>query len=235
MSLKEHIQGGSLGAEIILYKIDLSMFNEADLFLTNGTDSDGTPISFGGQVYSPLPIVADGFKMKTSGPLPRPKIKISNISNAFTAIVSNNDDLLGAILTRIRTYDRYLDGHPDADSTKKKPEDIYEFNDLTLHTRSEVAWQMRALMDQEGTELPGRRIIKDYCDHTYRKWNGSAFDYSKATCPYVGSASYDELDASTTSANDRCSKRLGACQLRFGANAALPTRAFPGTSRLRTR
>ena len=99
MSLKEHIQGGSLGAEIILYKIDLSMFNEADLFLTNGTDSDGTPISFGGQVYSPLPIVADGFKMKTSGPLPRPKIKISNISNAFTAIVSNNDDLLGAIMT----------------------------------------------------------------------------------------------------------------------------------------
>lgn len=236
MTIAAHIQGANLGARVTLYKLDLTMFDLAPVYLAPGTEGSSI-VSFGGQDYAPHPIRAEGFELVTNGPLPRPSFEVANLDNSFTAIVEQNDDLQGAILKRIRTYERYLDSGAEPDGDSHLPIDVYQLSLKTKHTPSIIGWTCSALMDQEGVQLPGRQIIRDYCDHVYRRRNDAdtGFDYTNVTCPYAGASYFDEDDLPVAASLDRCSKRLTGCRLRFGDNAVLPTRAFPGVARLRGR
>lgn len=233
--LPEHIQKFDLGPRVFLYQVDLTMFGLGTLYLAPGT-TGSSAVGFGGQPYAPHPIRADGFELTTIGTLPRPTISFANLDNSFTALVEQNDDLQGGIVTRLRTYGRYLDNGAEPDGNKFLPPDIYLLSQKTKHNQSEIAWTLGAAMDQEGVELPGRPIVRDWCGHDYRRWNGTAFDYTNVTCPYTGTSYFDENGDATTAAFDRCSKRLGTgCMKRFGTTGVLPTRAFPGVARLQAR
>jgi lambda family phage minor tail protein L len=90
-----------------------------------------------------------------------------------------------------------------------------------------IEWELAPATDQEGVLLPRRQVLSQYCTHTYRRWNGTAFVYG--SCPYTGSQFFTEQGTSTNDpAKDKCSRRLDTgCIKRFGNNP-LPTRAFPG-------
>lgn len=233
-TIKSHIQAFDLGAEVTLFKLDLSMFGLADMFFTSGT-TGSTSVVFDGETYAPYPIQAEGFELTGDGPMPQPTLTVANIDGIFTATVDSNDDLEGAILTRTRTYERFLDGAVDADPTAIKPPDVFILTQKTIDDGEQIQWVCSSAIDLEGVTLPARKMIRDYCNHDYRVWNGSAFVYTNATCPYNGTVYLDAQDVSTTAANDVCGKRLGSCRARFGAGAVLPTRAFPGLARVRAR
>lgn len=237
MTIRDHVQGFDLGDEVFLYRLDLSEFGLGLVLLTPATESNSQAISFGGETYAPHPIKAGGFEMSTVGSLPRPTVTIANLDNSFTALVEQNDDLHGATLTRVRTYGRYLDGGPDEDGDQHLPLDVYVLSQKTEHTQERISWQCAAAMDQEGAELPARTITRDYCDHETRRWNPltAAYDYVNVTCPYIGDPK-DENGLPCAPADEVFSKRLKTCCIaRFGANAVLPTRAFPGVSRIRVK
>lgn len=236
MTIRQHIQGFNLGEPVVLYEFDLQEFG-LGLFRLAPAPHGGQVISFGGQPYAPHPIDSEGWELTSAGSLPRPTVTVANLDNSVTALIEQNDDLHGAIVTRIRTYARYLDGGAEPDGNAHLPLDVYQLSLKVEHTQEQISWQLAALMDQEGVELPGRPIVRDYCDHGVRRWNAAtaAFDYTLATCPYVG-APKDENGQPCAPAAEVFSKRLvTCCQARFGANAVLPTRAFPGVARLRTR
>jgi lambda family phage minor tail protein L len=233
LSIRGHVQQTALGARVTLFHIDLSSFNEADFYITGGPDG-GDAVSFGGQVFSPWPVRAEGFEVST-GKLPSPMFTLANLSGILDPIVEQNEDLIGARLTRIRTYDRYLDGGVEPNGDAYLPLDIYEFASLEAHDNEVVSWRLSALIDQEGIKLPGRQCVRDYCDHITRRFVGGSFDYTGATCPYTG-APKDVDGNACAPADEVFSKRLGTCcQARFGETAALPFRGFPGVARLRGR
>lgn len=238
MSIREHIQRPALGAEITLYEIDLTEFDQGILYITPTTDGEGSAVSFGGQVYAPHPIKAEGYETAHSGPMPRPKITIANLQNSLTALIENNDDLQGATVRRIRTYERYLDSGDDPDGFAHKPIDEHEISRKVADDGEIVAFELAAKMDLEGVKVPRRKIVRDYCDLKYRRWDADAgeFDYSEATCPYAGAQSYDRNGDPVPDAEDEPSKRLNTCcQTRFGENAILPFGGFPGVARVRAR
>jgi len=242
VTIRRHVQRFDLGARITLYELDLTVFGLGIVRIAPTTDGAGKAIGFGYEnggeiIYAPHPVKAEGFELTSAGALPRPKFAVANLDNSFTALVEQNDDLHGGILTRIRTYDRYLNNGAEPDSNTHLPLDIYQLSQKTAHTQERISWECSALMDQEGVELPGRPIVRDYCDHDTRVWNPAtgAFDYANATCPYAGDPK-DENGLPCAAADEVFSKRLvTCCQARFGANAVLPTRAFPGVARLRGR
>jgi lambda family phage minor tail protein L len=149
--------------------------------------------------------------------------------------VELNNDLVGARRTRIRTYDRYLDGGPEPNGDAHLPLDVYEFSALETHDDEIVSWRLAALIDQEGVKLPGRQCVRDYCDHIVRREVNGAFDYTGATCPYSGVPR--DVNGNVCAPEDEVfSKRLvTCCHARFGATAALPFRGFPGVARIRGR
>lgn len=238
-AITEHVQRLGLGKEIHLYEIDLSLFGEQNLYLTPGDENSTVHgVTFDGQLYSPYPIIASGFDVTVDGPLPRPTFTVANTNGILTALVLNNDDLVGATLTRRVTFAKFLDDGSDPDPTAILTEDVYIVRRKIGDTpqRGTIGWELGAAIDLVDTYLPNRIAQRDFCDHTYRVWDGAAFDYTNATCPYTGTVYRNAADAPCAAADDVCSKRLtGGCKARFGANAELPFRGFPGIARYRVR
>lgn len=241
MSISEHVQRSDLGARVVLFHIDLSMFGETDLYITPGDEGAPThAVTFNGQVYSPYPIETEGFIVSGTGPLPRPTITIANTSGILTALVRNNSNLAGAILERVVTFAKFLDNGSDPDPTAILTRDLYIIRRKVADNprRGVLKFELASIMDLVDTYLPGRVVVRDFCDHSYRVYDPDTddFDYSKATCPYNGTVYLNEQDLPCEKSEDRCSKRLtGGCKGRFGANAELPYRGFPGVSRFRAR
>ena len=72
---------------------------------------------FGGKTYSQMPIEAEGFDYRGTNKgsnLPRPIVRVSNLFSAVSSILSEvntvtpHNDLIGAVLTRKRTFAKFI-------------------------------------------------------------------------------------------------------------------------------
>jgi lambda family phage minor tail protein L len=234
-AIKEDIQSPTPGKIVTLYALDATDQGAASVYyFTQNTVSGISSVVLGGITYTPLDCEIDGMEFSGQGSLPQPKIRISNVSKTLAAEIIAYNDLLGAKLTRIRTFEKYLDGQPEADPTAIFSNDVYVVERKSIHNKYIIEWELAAYMDFTGTRIPKRQIIKDACTHVYRIWDItiSGFDYDNATCPYTGTDYFDVTGAVVSGAQDKCGKKLSDCILRFGTDP-LPTRAFPAVASTR--
>ena len=226
------------GGLVTLYELDARNLGDTDIRrFTRDTVNGGATILWNGNQYQPIDIEAEGFEWGGSGAPPTPTLKISNVSMYAGVLVRQFNDLCGATLTRIRTYEDFLDNGATPDPTMKFPIDVFRVERKTAHNKVYIEFELAVIFDQEGLKLPNRQCIRDTCTHIYRRYDSSTgtFDYSKATCPYTGTSYFQRDGTSTTKkSEDLCGKRLTNCIQRFGSNAVLPTRAFPGMQRYST-
>jgi lambda family phage minor tail protein L len=229
-------------ALIHLYHLDTTVIGGTlELFWTPSVDASNPAapvrIAFGGQEYTPYPIEAEGFEWRGKGPAPRPRIRVSNIENIAGSLVVVSGDLVGAKITRTRTYAKFLDGMPSADPNAYIEPDIWYVERKVQHNPTIIEWELSSILDQQGRYLPSRQLLRDVCTQVYREWNNAtgAFSYEGVTCPYVGTSYWSEDDLPTDATRDRCGKRLTSCKLRADASgwSALPTWGFPGLGRAR--
>ncbi len=225
----QRLSGESL---VSLYTIDATEIGAGVYRITNYTESDGSPIRFGGLEFTPIPLQTEGWELISEGSMPRPVMRVSILSPVFNALIRGYDNGVGAVVMRQRTFARFLDGHEDADSTAQFSVDIYRINEKKDESAGVIEWELASFFDVEGAKIPARQILRDTCTHTYRRWDGYAFDYSKATCPYTASRYYMKNgNATSNPSEDSCGKHLSDCKLRFGMSQPLYTRAFPGVGR----
>lgn len=245
-AIKKDIQALEQSALIEMFILDITGLkdNNADL-LTDLTGSDpilrfhsGTnqlmnDLVWQGHTYIALPIEAEGFDVSAKGKLPRPKIRIANTigdaNSVFSSALFRVNDLIGAQVTRKRTYLKYLDainfsgGNSTADPYKEFPEDVFYIEQKTLETRYVIEWDMVSKFDFQGILLPRRQVVQNSCPWKYK---GEGCDYGGAN------GFFTALDQPTSSSSeDTCSKTLVGCKLRFGENNPLPFGGFPGAKR----
>lgn len=229
------IQRLEVGQTIQLFSIDLSPLGGGIQYWTPNRAPVGQSIIFNGNTYAYVDVVAEGFERTVQGTMPTPNLTIGNADNAISAIMALYEDILGCVVTRQKTLAEFLDGQPGADPTAVTGLDIYRIERKLLETKQEVKFELSSIIDQEGTQLPFQVMQRDQCPYVYRRWNGSAFDYSNVfACPYTGSAYFDQNGNACAAAQDACGHRVSDCKLRFGANAELPYGGFPGLARVRT-
>jgi lambda family phage minor tail protein L len=238
-TLEEAVQSSSPGALVHLFRLDATGVG-GEVYNFTPSSRDGKSLFFDGIEYVAAPIEAEGFEWTGRGPLPTPLVRIGNVSKIVLAAVITLNDLVGATLYRIRTFERFLDGHPDADPTAKFSVDVYRVERKTKHDATVLEWELRSAIDQEGRKLPGRMVVRDYCDFIYRHYDAEAgaFVYDvHHPCPYVGSNYFKEDGTPTDNpALDRAGKRLTTCCIpRFGENGVLPFGGYPGVGRFRAR
>jgi len=234
MPIIEDVHTQSVGELVTLFQLDATVLGGAQYYFTEAV-YESSVVVFAGNTYTPMAVKSEGFEVNANGSQPRPTLTVSNINKIFLAGVLSLNGLLGSTIYRRRTLRKYLDTQASADSTQVLSTEIYTVNQVKSFDKSEITWELTSILDQDGQKLPKRQILKTSCSHTYRYWNGTAFVYTNATCPYVGATSFDKNDNVTTDANDTCSKSVASCKIRFGANADLPTRSFPGTARFKGR
>ncbi len=220
-----------------LYDLDLTPVSAgapvlhmvSDAIVDELTGGQGQPVSWGDVDYWPVPMLAEGFDRTNQGAPPQPTWKVGDVGKLIRPWVFAGQDLLGAELTRTVTLRRYLDGFEDPDGSAFILRDTYILEQKLSQTPGEISWRLVSSVDQGERQIPGRQVIRDACQLRYRVWTGTAWDYTKATCPYNGAALF-KVDGTTTvnESEDLCSRRLGTgCRKRF-VGVPLPTSAFPG-------
>lgn len=236
MTIEGEFQKAEAGNIVTLFQLDTTPIGGTSIFYFTNRMREANYISFGGIQYAAIDITASGFLTDGKGAFPTPTLQVSNVANLLTAVVIELKDLIGSKLTRIRTFEQYLDdgSNPDPDSTF--PIDYYTVEQKTKHNKVFIEWKLSSILDQTGRQIPGRTILRDVCTHTYRIWNSStnSFDYTNASCPYTAAVYYNNKDELTAAQSDNCGRRLTSCKARFGQNSELPTRAFPGVGKTRT-
>lgn len=207
------------------------MYFGSDRAILSGAGSVASPVSFNGNSYIPINCKAEGFEFTSKNQLPRPTFTVSIVGDtgyALRTLIRDYDDLCGIPFTRRRTLSKYLGGI----GQPEMPQDVYVIERKVTQNNLFIQWELSAFMDHEGKKIPGRVVLRDNCTHIYRIYSNGSFDYSIATCPYTGSSYYDINGNVVSAANDKCGKKLTDCKLRF-PNDPLPTRQFPGVSRVR--
>lgn len=230
MPIATDIQKLEPGAIVELFEVDLTPFGGALLRFHAGTNGLLANVTWAGNVYTAFPVHASGFEFNGQGQAPRPKLLVSNIAGAITALVLQYEDIVGAKVTRRRTLAKYLDAvnfpggvNPTADPAAAFPSDIYFVDRKATESPEVVEFELAAAMDVSGVLLPRRQIIQNVCPWAYRG----------AECSWTGTTYYDANDAPTTIANDACGKRLTSCKARFGEFAELPFGGFPAAGLFR--
>ena len=205
----------------------------SDRIALGGTGNIASPVYFNGNAYIPINCKAEGFEFSSKKQLPRPLFSVSVVGDtgfALRTLIRDYDDLIGIPFTRRRTLSKYLGGT----GQPEMPQDVYVIERKMTQSNMLIQWELSAFMDHEGKKIPGRLILRDNCTQIYRIYSAGSFDYSQATCPYTGTSYYDINGDVVTIANDKCGKRISDCKLRF-PDAPLPTRQFPGVSRVRVK
>jgi lambda family phage minor tail protein L len=220
MTIKKDIQRLDPGARVELFDLDATSLGGSISYFHAGTDQSTSAIVWQGHSYLPWPVQASGFEYNGRGQLPTPRMKIANVGGLITALNLAYDDLVGAKLTRKRTFARYLDGEPAADPTAGFPDDVFYVDRKVSENKVFVEYELGSALDVHGVKIPIRQANRNACTWVYRS----------AECTYAGGAVADINDLATEDINeDRCSKKLTGCRLRHAGN--LPYGGFPGLSR----
>ena len=213
------LQSTAPGAIIELYELQLNVLQHgvADTYRFHA----GANLNLSGEVvwagnsYMRFPIEADGFSYNGKGSLPRPTLRVANLTGVITALLlSLPNGLEGAKVTRIRTLARYLDAanfpgginpYGTPDPTAAFPAEIYYIDRKASENRDAVEFELAAAFDLASVRAPKRQCV-NLCQWVYRG----------VECSYSGTAYYNALDQTVgTLAEDVCGKTLDSCNLRF--------------------
>jgi len=231
-----HEQQLNLGRRYVLFEIDLREYGLGYTRVHEGDENANHEVSFGGDVYFPWPIQTGGWSISAQGRMARPTFALANTGNVFTPLVDNNNQFAGAPFRRIVTYERYLDGQPDADPTQHDPPEHYVINRVSaagkINNIEAIQWELRAAIDRPNANLPRIQAIKGPCQFSYRVFDNGEF--INGTCPYRGDNYFNEDNEPVTSpSEDSCAQDVQGCVNRHGAGNKLPYLGFVSVGDLR--
>ena len=205
-------------ALVDLWELDLRPLGGEILRYCNQVNELGQPVVWKGLEYQPYPIQFEGTEMSGKGAQSRPKISLANVLGAITGLVDKYGQLAGAEVYRKQTFAQYLDavnfanGNGQADPTQELVSKFLVEKMVTL-TADSVTFELSSPSEADGSVIPGRLMLHDYCPFLYRG----------EECGYKGKPVADRFDNPTTDPQkDYCGGRLISCKARFGETAALP-------------
>jgi len=154
---------------------------------------EGRTLWYQNKQYYGAPIIAEGFELNSSGELPRPKLSIMthesmsdesvaqfvSLKRAFLQL----DNLVGAKVTRIRTFAKFLDANNsidgislEPDAHARFPEEVFFINSKTVEDKKSIQFELASVLDVQNFKLPGRRVFATRCPWAYRG-EGCCYEY----------------------------------------------------------
>lgn len=163
----------------------------------NSIKLSSNSIVWRGKEYVAAPIEADGFEITSKGTLPTPKLRmtVSDDGIPYLTIFKNRilelGDIVGAKVTRIRTFYKYLDvenfkdgKYPDGfyPSNTELPRDIFYIDRKSIENKNRIEYELATFFDIENVKLPGRLVISNSCGAKYRG-HGCLYEYDVRRIP----------------------------------------------------
>jgi lambda family phage minor tail protein L len=163
-TVNQHIQSWATDPIVELYELDLAPIGQTTVYrFTPMVKESLAVVQFGGQTWQPLPIQGDGFQYSNKDAPAKPTLTIGNLNKTMLTAVLSYGDLVGAKLTRYRTFRRFLTDGSSPDSAAYLPKDIFFVERKLSHNRNFIQWQLTSALDKMGTKLPKRLfLIRDF-------------------------------------------------------------------------
>lgn len=229
--IESDVQKLNPGAIVEMFELDATAIGGSVLRWHSGVGFTGNDLVWQGVSYSRFPVEASGFERTSKGNLPRPSLRVANVSGLIGALARSLSDLLGAKVTRKRTFVKYLDAvnfpggvNPQADPLVAFADEIWFVDRKAGENGIFVDFELSSAFDVQGVQLPRRQCVQNTCVWLYRG----------AECGYTGPPVADRNDVPTADPDkDACGKRLSSCKLRFGQYEELPFGAMPGVGLIR--
>ncbi|TEA79841.1 phage minor tail protein L [Allopusillimonas ginsengisoli] len=242
--IESDIQSLTPGNLVTLFEIDCTGIGGLIERYHNHTDG---VITWQGNEYYPWAIEARDFERTGNGQQPLPEITVGNIgqdaegkpiAGVVTALCLALDDLVGAKVTRRRTFKKYLDavnfaqGNPSADPNEHLPDEKWIISQKKAETPEAVTFVLTSPLQFDGRQLPSRDVIAGFCG--WLTIDGPEGGYRGAYCGYTGTARFDK-DGNPVSdpSQDKCGGRVSDCKKRFGQNKPLAYGGFASADRIR--
>lgn len=224
MSIEADIQALDVPSpKVELYELDATGIGGGIVRFQQIAGANG-PVTFQGIEYAYWPVKGTGFEL-SGDQQPIPKLQVGNLDGSVSLLCQLFDDLVGAVLTRRRTFARYLDGADDADPLQEFPPDVWFIDRKAAETYEGVEFDLASVLDFGEAMLPAGQIIANVCPYTYR---GEG-------CNYTGVPVADADDNPTSDPLlDDCGKRPGSCKLRDWPDDVLNYGGFVAAGLTRT-
>lgn len=118
-------------------------------------------ISFGGQLYSPFPIMCTNLSRSIANAPGRITLKVSKVNTLLAGVVQQYGDIVGAEFKRIRTFSNFLDGKVNADSSQHFPIEVYTIIQKSIWSPESIEFICATKLDRPGLNIPRRQILRD--------------------------------------------------------------------------
>ena len=220
---------------ITLFEIDISTIARDTGVITSGdlANSDSIwifrfhnnafllnkSIYWQGKEYIAAPIQAEGFEINSAETTPTPRLKITTNSQGVESLallkrkIFEMGELVGAKVTRIRTFLKYLDrqNFPSSsiapigfspDSNAEFPRDVFYVDRKSNEDKFSIEYTLATLMDVEGVMLPLRMVTSNTCTFMYRG-DGCCYEYSSRRSGAVHGATNPLPELAPPIANER--------------------------------
>lgn len=180
--LSREIQKLAPSAVIDLYVLDTSDLKDIDtgnlgevVYFHAGTNGLEEPVVWQGNSYVPFPIEMEGFDKNSKGTIPRPILRVSNINGAISSLLYAFEDLIGAKVTRKRTFAKFLDTvnfpgniNPFANQEAGFPDEVFYVSRKILENRLVIEMELSPAWDLHGIKLPRRLCTQNICPWKYK-------------------------------------------------------------------
>lgn len=193
----------SLGVEADAYGVTQDVQDNI-LRFHNSINVFNSFLKWQGNTYYPAPIQGEGFETSSRGTLPTPTLTIAtqgsqkDLMGLLRHQIRKFGDVVGAKVTRIRTFAKYLDVDnflavdaegkvsPNAlqdmatenlgeipvgfepDPYAELPRDVYYIERKESENKSILRYQLSSNLDLEGIQIPKRMILANRCMFDYR-------------------------------------------------------------------
>lgn len=122
--------------------------------------------------YTAIPCQLDGLDISSSGASARPTLSLANVTSDLKTILSivSYDDLVGSTLVRRTTLEKYLDdGSGDSANPPVELNSVkFVIDRISSENNMIIQFELAALFDLEGIQLPRRVTTGKYCSWMYQ-------------------------------------------------------------------
>ncbi len=178
--------------------------------------------------YPAIGCESEGYELVGQGPIPQPKVTISNVGRVvsdwlYLLKYDPRHRLEGATVTRRLTQAPFLEGGEEyLSAVRELAPAIFLIEQLAQESYKACQFILASPFDLEGVTLPNRPALRT-CPFAYR---GSY-------CGYTGVGAFTRANQVTTDPRqDICAKTIAACELRF-PTGNLRFGGFPGLGAVR--
>lgn len=191
--LKQEIDSGLLE----FFELEIGAGSNNTLYFHDGKNENLADISFAGNTYISLPIMMEGIELSADGAMSRPTLTIANVESILKAgskfktqmedgtwgatvdgspLVASDfkiDHLVGSVLTKRKTLEKYLTSNPIVEFEK----DEYIIDRIKAKDNNFITLELASPFDLGGIRIPNRVVVGKYCPWVYQ---GAAPDVSEA-------------------------------------------------------